>query len=152
MSNALRWTPGAPREVGHGRRVLEMLAVVWLWIGIGELISGVGAEPASGSYVGITDMYAYLLIGIPLVAAFQLFIRRRPLIELWIRDGRPLGTRVLFRVLAVAIAVYPMYALIKTLVDPPSGEWAALLFYGATVFGAAAAAYCYVNFDRQIWR
>jgi membrane protease YdiL (CAAX protease family) len=152
FSGLLRWAPAGPREAGHVRRVLEVLAVVGLWVGIGELMTGMGSQPASGKYAAADDLQWYLVIGIPLVAVFQLFVRRRPLIELWVRDGRPVGRAVAFRALALAIAVYPLYTLIHTLVDPPSGEAAFVLYALAAICGAAAAAYCYVSFDRETWR
>jgi membrane protease YdiL (CAAX protease family) len=155
MWELITWTPGPPREAGPSRRALEVLVFVAIWIGIGELITGgTGwSLPGDAKYVSNTDISVYLLVGIPLVAFFQLWVRRQPIRDLWVRDGRPLGRRVAFRVLAVALAIYPLYSLIKVIADPPGGEAAAILFYGSiATIGAGAAAWAYLHFDRQTWR
>lgn len=153
MNGVFTWTPGPPREVPAGRRLLEVLAFVAVWIGIGELITGgTGwSLPGDAKYVSNADIQWYLVIGIPLVAGFQLFVRRRPLRDLWVRDGQPVVNRVALRALVVAIAIYPLFSLIKTFADPPSGEAAAAFYFAAATCGAAAAAWAFMHFDRQTW-
>jgi hypothetical protein len=80
--------------------------------------------------VSNADIQWYLVIGIPLVAGFQLFVRRRPLRDLWVRDGQPVVNRVALQALVVAIAIYPLFSLIKTFTDPPSGEAGGVLLRG----------------------
>jgi|SRR5829696_7763171 len=156
MNGVLTWTPGPPREVGHGQRLLEVLGFWVVWIGIGELITGTGWELGGGAkYVSSGDIFWYLLSGIPLVAVFQLWVRRRPLRDLWVRDGRPLGRSLASRllVLALLLSIYPTYSLVKTIVDAPEGEVAGICFYGSiATIGAGAAAWAFLHFNRQTWR
>lgn len=58
----------------RGRAILETVALVGAW-------TALGLGP-------VRDPVGYLLVGVPLVAAFQIGVRRRPLGELWIRNGR----------------------------------------------------------------
>jgi hypothetical protein len=55
------------------RRLVEGFAFIAAWVGLGYLFPG-SAE-------------AYLLMGIPLTTVFQVLVRRRPLRELWVREG-----------------------------------------------------------------
>lgn len=135
------------RRVGHGRRLLEVVAFVGIWIGIGELLD---TNPDSSSFLWKAQIY--LLIGIPLVAAFQLWVRRRPIPELWVRNGQPVARRVAFRILAAALAIYPLYSVIKVIVDQPNGVLAQFLFFVAAASGAIAAAYAFTHFSRETWR
>ena len=154
MNGVLTWTPGAPREVGHGRRILEVLGFWAVWVGIGELITGTGWElPGDAHYVSNNDIWWYLVIGIPLVAGFQLFVRQRPIRDLWVRDGQALGRPLVTRmaVLALALSIYPLYSLVKTIIE--NGEASGILFYGSiATIGAAAAAWAFLHFKRQTWR
>lgn len=156
MSRVITWTPGPPREVGHAQRILEVFAFWLVWIGIGELITGTGWEVSGGAkYVSAADINWYLVIGIPLVAVFQLWVRRRPLRDLWVRDGRPLGRALVSRmlVLALLLAIYPVYELIKTIADSSEGEVSGIFYFGSIAgIGAGAAAWALLHFDRQTWR
>lgn len=156
MNGVMTWTPGPPREVGHGQRLLEVLAFWAVWVGIGEAITGAGWELAGDAeYVSSADISWYLVIGIPLVAVFQLWVRRRPIRDLWVRDGQPLGRRLASRmaVLTLLLSIYPLYSVIKTIVDAPEGELAGIFFYGSmAAIGAGAAAWAFLHFNRQTWR
>jgi membrane protease YdiL (CAAX protease family) len=136
----LDWAPAGERGAGAAQRLVEVTAVVALWIGIGELTDA--------------GIQAYLLIGIPLTAPFQLWVRRRPIRELWVRGTRQPGMirRTLFRVLALLFVVYPIYALVKVIADAPAGEAAQILYFIAAAAGAAAAAYAFTHFTRETWR
>jgi membrane protease YdiL (CAAX protease family) len=53
---------------------------------------------------------------------------------------------------AVLLSVYPLYSLVKTIVDALEGEVAGILFYGSiSTIGAGAAAWAFLHFDRQTW-
>jgi hypothetical protein len=146
MKGVMTWTPGPPREVGPGRRMLEVALCVAIWIGIGALINDGGTETASASTINW-----YLLIGIPIVIVFQLWVRRRPLLELWVREGAvSIARPVLFRVLFVAAAIYPAYTVIDSFVDWEGGAF--LVFALTSIVGAAGFAYAYVHFDRRIFK
>jgi membrane protease YdiL (CAAX protease family) len=136
----LDWRPARERRIGALRRLLEVTAAVGIWIGVGELTDA--------------GLQAYLLIGIPLTAAFQLGVRRRPIRELWVRGARQPGIirRTLFRVLALLLVIYPAYALVKVIADAPAGEAAQILYFVAAAAGAGAAAYAFTHFTRDTWR
>jgi membrane protease YdiL (CAAX protease family) len=100
-----------------------------------------GSDTASAS-----TLNWYLLVGVPLVVAFQLRVRRRPLIELWMRDGgRGIFKPVLFRVLLAAAVIFPVYLAIKSLGDSLP---ASFVVYGlVSIVGAGGFAYAYIHFN-----
>ncbi len=49
---------------------------------------------------------AYLLFGIPLTAGFQLFVRKQPIKDLWVRGGPGLSLRAVSLKLAIVPFVY----------------------------------------------
>jgi hypothetical protein len=81
---------GSP-ESGLIRRWVEALAFVGVWIAAGELLDMSG------------DIY--LLFGIPLTAGFQLFVRKRPIKDLWVRGGPGLYLRTVSLRLAIPLAI-----------------------------------------------
>lgn len=135
--------PGVPpagetvQRASRPRRLAECAAFVGIWMAIGEL-----------THAGLN---AYLLIGVPLTAAFQLGLRRRRIPELWVRGAPAISRRTLFRLLAVALAVYPAYALLDVLAHPPAGQAALALYLGCAVLGGAAGAYAYTHFELKTW-
>jgi membrane protease YdiL (CAAX protease family) len=140
MGGVFDWAPAGEREIGALQRLVEVAAVVGVWIGIGELVDA-----------GIT---AYLLIGIPLTAAFQLWVRRRPIRELWVRgtDRPGIVRATAFRLIGLVLVIYPVYALVKVIADSPDGELAQILYFLAAAGGAGAAAYAFTHFTRETWR
>ena len=130
----------------QSRRLLEVTALVALWMAIGALINDGGSDTASGS-----TLNWYLLIGVPLVAGFQLWVRRRPLIELWVRDGgRGIFKPKLFRVLVVAAVIFPIYSVINALADSLP---AAFVIYGlVSIVGAGGFGYAYLHFSRTTFK
>ena len=112
--------PGPSRR----RRVAEATAFVAVWISAGYLLH----LPSNG----------YLLLGIPLTAAFQLLVRRRPLRELFAagtarfaltRQGAAIAT-----VLAVTPGIYAAQAVV-------TGDWVTVGWYLAATGGAIAAGF-----------
>lgn len=105
------------------RRYVEAIAFVAVWMAAGFLLQ--------------LSSDAYLLLGIPLTAAFQLLLRRRPLRELVApvssrvtRDGRTVT-------LAVALAALPAAYAVSAARDH---DWVVVGWYVAAVVGAACAA------------
>jgi membrane protease YdiL (CAAX protease family) len=137
---------GAALATPRPRRLLEVTALVALWMAIGALINDGGGDTASGS-----TLNWYLLIGVPLVAAFQLWVRRRPLIELWVRDGgRGIFKPMLFRILFAAAVIFPVYAVIKVLADSLP---ASFVIYGiVSIVGAGGFAYAYMHFNTRTFK
>jgi membrane protease YdiL (CAAX protease family) len=119
---------GSSTTSGVARRLIEVAAFVGLWMGIGEATDA--------------GLNAYLLIGIPLTAGFQL----------WVRSGPALAKTMAWRGLFVLIAIYPVYGLIKVISDQPAGCFALGTYLVATIGGAGAAAYAFTHFDRKTLR
>src|ERR687886_102203 len=80
-------------ETGLIRRWVEVLAFVGVWIATGKLLD--------------MSTNAYLLFGIPLTAGFQLFVRKRPIKDLWVREGPGLSLRAVSLKLASLLAIAP---------------------------------------------
>lgn len=80
------------------RRYMEAAALIAVWMICGWLFR--------------LSTPAYLVLGVPLVGLFQVFVRRRPLQELWVRDpGQPFRLDRLGWVMALALLVMPIYYL-----------------------------------------
>jgi hypothetical protein len=124
--------------VSRPRRLVDVAVFVAIWMAIGELI-GAGLN-------------VYLLIGVPLTLAFQLGLRRRPIHELWVRHGPGIERPWAWRGLALALAIYPAYALLDAISLGPPGEGALLLYLGCALMGAGAGAYAFTHFTRRTWR
>lgn len=104
------------------RRYLEVAAFVFGWMALGWLFR-LGA-------------HAYLLLGVPLTAGFQLGVRRKPLADAWVRGEASLPvSRARLARAAVAAAIV---VLILRRIRPGIG-WAESLWWVACVFGALPA-------------
>jgi membrane protease YdiL (CAAX protease family) len=126
---------GSP-ESGLIRRWVEALAFVGVWIAAGELLDMSG------------DIY--LLFGIPLTAGFQLFVRKRPIKDLWVRGGPGLSPRTVSLRLAIPLAIVPCVHLAVSVVK---GQGLGYIGYAlAAIVGAGAAAYALGRFRRETWR
>lgn len=125
---------GAPLTVGvdgnpdpsssRRRRILESVAFVGLWVVAGYLL------PISSN--------GYLLLGIPMTFAFQAFVRRRPLRELFAGNAARFavdGRRV---VVASILAIVPAYFAAQVLA---TRDWVLLGWYVAAIGGAVCAAF-----------
>lgn len=113
------------RPAAHpARRLLEGTAFVAVWVTLGYLLP--------------VDANAYLLLGVPLTAVFQLLVRRRPLRELWVRDGAPFRLGRWGVALAVLLAVVPLVAGGRALA---AGAWVVAGWTACAVAGAVPAAW-----------
>jgi membrane protease YdiL (CAAX protease family) len=119
--------------------MLELTVFVAVWIAIGLLLH--------------LNAPRYQLVGVPLTVAFQLLVRRRPLRQLWVRDGPPFRLDARAVVLAAALLAlgYPAYLLLKTVLVEP---WLIALWMAVYAIGALAAAYALRNLpaDRRSLR
>ena len=89
----------------------------------------------------------YLLFGIPLTAGFQLFVRKRPIEDLWARGGPGLSLRTVSPRLAIPVAVAPFAYLAVYFLK---GQGADYVLYALTaIVGAGAAAYALGQFGRE---
>ena len=126
---------GSP-ESGLIRRWVEALAFVGVWIAAGELLG--------------MSINAYLLFGIPLTATFQLFVRKRPIKDLWVRGGPGLSLRIVSLKLAIPLALVPFVDLVLFVVKGQGVDY--ICYALAAVVGAGAAAYALGQFRRETWR
>lgn len=122
-------------DSGWIRRWIEVIAFVGVWIAAGELLN--------------MSMNVYLLFGIPLTVAFQLIVRRKPIKDLWVRDGPGLSLRTVSLWFAIPLAIFPLYHLILSLVKGQGIEY--VLYAIAAIVGAGAAAYAIGQFRRRTW-
>jgi membrane protease YdiL (CAAX protease family) len=106
------------------RRLLEVLAFVTVWVTLGYALS--------------LSSEAYLLLGVPLTAGFQLLVRRRPLRELWVRswDGTAFGRHGVL--LTGALLLAPAYVALRAW---DADSWPLRGWWLAAVAGAGLAAF-----------
>ncbi|WP_323099072.1 CPBP family intramembrane glutamic endopeptidase [Intrasporangium sp. YIM S08009] len=96
-----------------------------------------GVWVAAGYALRLDDN-AYLLLGIPLTAGFQLLVRRRPLRELYAAGTTRFALSRRGVVVAALLAVVPGYFAVRALM---SGQLASSGWYLAAMAGAVAAAF-----------
>jgi membrane protease YdiL (CAAX protease family) len=121
------------------RRVAEGTAFVVVWVAIG-FIFDLGES--------INRQSIYLVIGIPLTIVFQLYVRRRPLNELWVRDGPKVEARTVFLPLVIVLLVVPIYLLVRDIDEGPG----IVLYDLALLAGALGAGYAAKHFTDITWR
>jgi membrane protease YdiL (CAAX protease family) len=99
------------------------------------------------------DANRYLLIGVPLVAAFQILIRKSPLVALWIRDVSRFRLNRWGMILALAFAVLPAVDLAQGFKAP---DWPSrlpeMLWSVCCIGGAGGAAFALCHFTRETWK
>jgi hypothetical protein len=92
---------GSHPSVTQSRKYLEALAFVVIWMAAGWAFR--------------LDANCYLLVGVPLVALFQFFVRRQPLQRLWVRDADSFRLGSVGLVLAALLMIAPAYDLLASL-------------------------------------
>ena len=99
------------------------------------------------------DPNSYLVVGVPLVVAFQLLVRRKPLVALWIRDTERFRLSVWGIVLGLGLAILPAVKLFQTfrLTSWPS-HTPEILWYACCIIGAFGAAFGFCHFTKQTWK
>lgn len=137
------WRPGLECGVAFASptprrtiRILQAALAVALWIAV-----GLGFRLSANSY---------LLLGIPLTAAFQLIVRRQPLRALWVRDAVAFRLGARGWIMATLLAAYPCYRLAASIRAADPGLETA--WYLAAVAGAFPAAFALANFHRKTSR
>ena len=113
-------------------RYAQALAFVGLWVALGAGLK--------------LDTNVYLVLGVPLTFAFQLLVRRRPVRDLWVRDGAPLQISSRLVLLALAFAIVPAFSLVQT---ATLRAWPGVLWNLAALGGAVAAAYALCQLDKS---
>ena len=126
-------------QSGLIRRWVEVLAFFGVWFATGLLLD--------------MSPYTYLVFGIPLTAGFQLFVRKKPIKDLWVRGGSGLSLRSVslkLAILAILLAITPFVNLVMSVVR---GQGLDIILYSlAAIVGAGAAAYALGQFRRETWR
>jgi len=107
------------------RRYVEVLIFVVVWMAAGWIFH--------------LDVNAYLLLGVPLVVLFQLFIARRPLRNLWVRDATTFRVGLVGVVLAALLILAPGYDLF--FVALPRKSWVVTSWFLCAMAGAVFAAF-----------
>lgn len=125
------------RSSSRVRRFLEGTAAVAIWIALG-LAFHISAN-------------GYLILGVPVTIAFQLYIRRAPLRAMWVRDAPPFRLGVVGVVIAIFLMLLPLGDLVG-LIIMHSKNWAIWLWLLSAIAGAWAAAYALRSFRRETSR
>jgi Type II CAAX prenyl endopeptidase Rce1-like len=120
----------------QARRLIEVTAAVALWIALGLALR--------------LSPNAYLLLGIPLTAAFQLGVRRQPIRALWVRQAPPFRLGLPGWIAAAALATYPAVRLVAAMRS--EGLSVNALWFLAAIAGAVPAAYALQHFRRETAR
>jgi hypothetical protein len=116
------------------RRILETTGIVVIWVALGISLH--------------LSVRAYLLLGIPLTAAFQWGVRRQPLRALWVRDAVPFRLDATGWAVALLFAIAPVYQFVRDVQARSPSTFK--LFDLAAVGGAFAVAYALRNFRREM--
>ena len=109
------------------RKYLDVLGFVAVWMAAGWIFH--------------LDANAYLLLGVPLIVLFQLFIGRRPLRNLWARDATSFRLGMIEVVLAVLLILASGYDLF--FVALPKKSWVVALWFVCAMAGAVFAAFAF---------
>jgi membrane protease YdiL (CAAX protease family) len=111
-------------DTSRRRRLVEAVAFVAVWVAVGYLFR--------------LSVNGYLLLGVPLTAAFQVLVRRRPLHELFAGNTSRFALSRRGAAMAAVLAVVPGY---YTTQAAAAGDWTLLGWNLAAVAGAVAAAF-----------
>lgn len=79
---------------------------------------------------------AYLVMGMPITVAFQVLVARRPLRELWLRDGQPLRFDRWTALMILPLLIGPVIVIINGV----AGRQPAVIVYGVAAIGGAVGA------------
>jgi membrane protease YdiL (CAAX protease family) len=131
-TRSARFSPTTRRLVV---RYTQVLLLIGLWVGVGFTFQ---LEPE-----------AYLLLGVPLTAAFQHWVRRRPLCEMWVKDGAAFGLGRLGALVALALLLAPAKELVSMTLRL---RWVSAGWSLAALVGALPAAYSLSRFTRTTAR
>jgi len=130
------------RETTRLRRLIEATLFVLVLIGVG-LALDLREKSTNGLFV-------YMLITTGATIAFQAVVVRRPLRWMWVRgsDAR-VRLRSVSVIVAVALAIYPAYALVRALAD---GQGWNAAYLALSLVGAVGAGYAFRQATRETWR
>jgi membrane protease YdiL (CAAX protease family) len=121
---------------GRVRRFLEGTGAVAVWMTFG-LLFHLSAD-------------GYLLLGVPITFAFQLYVRRAPLRAMWVRDAPAFQLGTAGVAIAIGLMIVPAVDLVGLLRS--RAGWTVVGWYLAALAGAWAAAYALRYFNRKALR
>jgi hypothetical protein len=120
-------------------RCIQAVVFVGIWMVIGWLFH--------------LDGDSYLVVGVPLVVVFQLLVRKKPLVTLWIRDAERFRLSVWGIGLGLGLAILPTVRLIQTFrLASWSSHMPEILWYVCCIVGAFGAAFGFCRFTKQTWK
>ncbi len=115
-------------------RILIASATVGFWMALGWVLR--------------LDANSYLLVGVPLLLVFQIFIARRPVTELWLKY-QPVFRLSWWGVLVAALfMIYPVLAFMQSW---PRAGLPIRLWEMAAILGAIPLAFTLTNATRMTW-
>ena len=94
---------------------------------------------------------AYLLIGIPMVVAFQLFICKKPIHAMWVREGIKFHLNKWALMIAIGLSVLPIKMIVSMIVKNQFNS-IGFIYLTATVVGALGAGYAILQFTKGTLR
>jgi len=120
-------------------RCVQVVVFVGIWMAIGWRFH--------------LDGNSYLVVGVPLVVLFQLLVRKKPLVTLWIRDAEHFQLNPLGIMLGLGLAVLPTVKLIQTFrLASWSSHVPEILWFVCCIIGAFGAAFGFSRFTKQTWK
>jgi membrane protease YdiL (CAAX protease family) len=94
---------------------------------------------------------AYLLLGIPFTLLFQLFIAKKPIHQLWLRDEKKFYLNKWGWIIAILLMVFPIYQIIDLVIHNQL-TWVLFGYYTAAFLGAFCAGYSFSRFTKKTLR
>jgi membrane protease YdiL (CAAX protease family) len=117
-------------------RIVRTVGFVAVWMTIGFAMRA--------SRISWLDTNAYLVVGVPLTALWQVLVRRRSLLALWVEGAPRLPRRrvALGVGIGVVASVFPSIKLVQSVHEhaPSAAAWSACAIVGAFGLGYAAVA------------
>ncbi|HTY87950.1 MAG TPA: CPBP family intramembrane glutamic endopeptidase [Candidatus Acidoferrum sp.] len=99
------------------------------------------------------DADSYLVAGVPLVVIFQLFVRKKPLVTLWMREATRFRLNTVGIILAVGFAIMPALELTQTVRSADRlAHVPEILWFGCCITGALGAAFGFCHFTKRTWK
>jgi membrane protease YdiL (CAAX protease family) len=124
------------RSTAQPLRYAHAFAFVAVWMALGWILR--------------LDANSYLLLGVPLVALFQIFIRKKPIVTLWVRDAEHFKLKASGIIIGLCLSVLPAVQLFQA-VD--STRWPRhipeILWLVCCLLGAFCAAFSLSHFTKQ---
>jgi hypothetical protein len=117
-------------------RCIHAVVFVGTWMAIGWLFH---LNPNS-----------YLAVGVPLVVVFQVFVRKKPLVTLWIRNAEHFRLNGWGMVLGLGLAILPVARLVQICrMDSWRLHTPQILWLVCCIAGCFAAAFAFCQFNKR---